>query len=96
MEDNSVNHIFLISAIHEIRSHEEQIKFLKECKRVLKIDGQLIIIEHLRDWPNFIAFTIGFTHFFSKSNWKNALAEAGFKSIEEAKFTPFMSIFNCS
>ncbi len=96
LKNNTVDHIFIVSAIHEIRSHEEQIKFLKECKRILKSDGQLIIVEHLRDWSNFIAFTIGFTHFFSKSNWKNALAAASFNRVEESKFTPFMSIFNCN
>lgn len=67
LADNSVDHIFLISAIHEIRKHDEQVLFLKECRRVCKHNGNIIIVEHLRDLPNFIAFTIGFTHFFSKA-----------------------------
>jgi hypothetical protein len=53
------------------------------------------MVEHLRDLPNFLAFSIGFTHFFSRSEWKNAFQRAGFASFEEAKFTPFMSVFNC-
>jgi hypothetical protein len=53
-------------------------------------------VEHLRDFPNFVAFTIGFTHFFSKATWKKAFEEAGFTSFNETKFTPFMSIFNCN
>jgi hypothetical protein len=52
------------------------------------------MIEHLRDFPNFVAFTIGFTHFFSKAIWKNAFTEAGFTTFTEQKFTPFMSILN--
>jgi hypothetical protein len=54
------------------------------------------MVEHLRDFPNFLAFTVGFTHFFSRAAWKNAFEQAGFSSFRETKFTPFMSIFNCS
>jgi SAM-dependent methyltransferase len=95
LNDNSVEYIFLVSAIHEIRKQDEKIQFLKECKRVCKPNGNVVMVEHLRDFPNFLAFTIGFTHFFSKTTWEKAFSEAGFTSIKETKFTPFMSIFNC-
>lgn len=93
--DNSIDIVFLLSAVHEIRSQQEKIRFLKECKRICKKDGEVIMVEHLRDFPNFLAFTIGFTHFFSRTIWKNAFASAGFSSFQETKFTPFMSIFKC-
>ncbi len=96
LNDNSVDNIFLLSAIHEIRNHDEKVQFLKECRRVCKTNGNVIVVEHLRDFPNFVAFTIGFTHFFSRATWKKAFKEAGFNSFEEKKFTPFMSIFNCN
>jgi SAM-dependent methyltransferase len=94
LSNQSVDIIFLLSAAHEIRTQEEKITFLKECHRVCKKDANIIMIEHLRDFPNFVAFTIGFTHFFSKNTWMDAFQKAGFKKIEERKFTPFMSIFN--
>ena len=96
LSDNSVDNIFLISAVHEIRKQEERIQFLSECRRVCKPNGNVIMVEHLRDFSNFLAFTIGFTHFFSKYDWNNAFKEAGFVAINETKFTPFLSIFNCS
>lgn len=96
LEDKSVDIIFLLSAVHEIRKHEEKIQFLKECYRVCKPKGKIIMVEHLRDFPNFLAFSVGFTHFFSQKVWKNAFESAGFSSFKETKFTPFMSIFNCS
>lgn len=96
LKDNSVDYIFLLSAVHEIRSQDEKVRFLKECNRVCKSNGSVIMVEHLRDFPNFVAFTIGFTHFFSKKTWQKAFKEAGFSSCNEIKFTPFMSIFNCS
>jgi SAM-dependent methyltransferase len=96
LEDQSADIIFLLSAVHEIRSHEEKILFLKECHRVCRPGGKVIMVEHLRDFPNFLAFTVGFTHFFSSATWKDAFTKAGFSSIRETKFTPFMSIFNCT
>ncbi len=94
IKDNSVDLIFLLSAVHEIRTQDEKIEFLKECNRVCKPTANVIMIEHLRDFPNFVAFTIGFTHFFSKNTWKKAFQAAGFSTVTEQKFTPFMSIFN--
>jgi len=94
-DDHSADLIFLLSAVHEIRSNDEKIGFLKECRRVCKSDGKVIMVEHLRDLPNFLAFSVGFTHFFSRKIWKNAFESAGYRSFEEIKFTPFMSIFIC-
>jgi SAM-dependent methyltransferase len=96
LENGSADIIFLLSAAHEIRSQEEKVQFLKECHRLCKQNGKVIMVEHLRDFPNFLAFTIGFTHFFSRATWKKAFEKAGFSSFTEKKFTPFMSIFNCS
>ena len=94
--DASVDVVFLLSAVHEIRSHEEKIQFLKECRRICKPQGKVIMVEHLRDFPNFLAFSVGFTHFFSRATWKNAFERAGFATFKETKFTPFMSVFNCN
>lgn len=95
LNDNSVDTIFLLSAVHEIRKQDEKVQFLKECHRVCKPNGNVIMVEHLKDFPNFVAFTIGFTHFFSKAIWKKAVTDAGFTTFQETKFTPFLSIFNC-
>lgn len=96
LENQSVDVIFLLSAVHEIRSNEEKVNFLKECRRICKPDGRVIMVEHLRDLPNFLAFSVGYTHFFSRKTWRKAFKKAGFSSVEETKFTSFMSIFNCT
>ncbi|HEX7845720.1 MAG TPA: methyltransferase domain-containing protein [Chitinophagaceae bacterium] len=96
LADNSADIIFLLSAVHEIRSNDEKVIFLKECHRVCKPTGKIIMTEHLRDFPNFLAFSVGFTHFFSRNTWKKAFSRAGFTQFNEKKFTPFMSIFQSS
>ncbi|MCL5245027.1 class I SAM-dependent methyltransferase [Cellulophaga sp. 20_2_10] len=96
LEEKSIDLLFLLSAAHEIRSLQEKVLFLKECRRVCKPTGKVIIVEHLRDLPNFFAFSVGFTHFFSKKTWQKVFKNAGFTKIEEKKFTPFMSVFTCS
>lgn len=96
LKSESVDVIFLLSAAHEIRSQNEKILFLKECLRLCKPTGKVIMVEHLRDFPNFLAFSVGFTHFFSKNVWRKAFEKAGFSSFAETKFTPFMSVFSCS
>lgn len=96
LKTHSADIVFLLSAVHEIRSHEEKIQFLTECHRICKPDGKVIMVEHLRDFPNFLAFSVGFTHFFSRYTWKKAFEKAGFSTFQEIKFTPFMSIFCCT
>jgi SAM-dependent methyltransferase len=95
LEDKSTELVFLLSAAHEIRTHTERVLFLRECYRLCKPHGKVIMVEHLRDLPNFLAFTVGFTHFFSRAEWRQAFRQAGFLSFQETKFTPFMSIFIC-
>ena len=95
VHDKTVDIVFLLSAAHEIRSDVERQNFLRECLRICKPGGKVIMIEHLRDMPNFFAFTFGVTHFFSKKTWKQSFKKSGFTSITETKFTPFMYIFEC-
>jgi SAM-dependent methyltransferase len=95
LKDHSADIVFLLSAAHEIRSDQEKSLFLKECHRICEPDGKVIMVEHLRDFPNFLAFSVGFTHFFSRATWKKVFEVAGFSSFQENKFTPFMSVFSC-
>ncbi len=93
LEDNSVDTIYAILSVHEIRNVTERISFFTELKRVLKPKGKLIITEHLRDFPNFTAYTIGFFHFHSKKTWLNTFKKASFVVHKEIKITPFLTTF---
>ena len=94
LDDRSADFIFLIFAAHEIRNDEERIVFFKELNRVLKNDGRVIIVEHLRDLPNFIAYTVGFFHFLSKSAWLRTINQGGFMVEQAKQINPFVKYFN--
>ena len=93
LESNSIDKIFVILSAHEIRNKAERIAFFSELNRVLKPKGQIIVIEHIRDIPNFIAYNIGSFHFYSKPSWQNTFKKSNLKVISEVKNTPFISTF---
>lgn len=93
LNENTVDTIFLIFAAHEIPNDEERVVFFKELRRCLKPFGKIIITEHLRDWPNFLAYNIGFFHFLSKASWLKTFANANLGLVAENKITPFISTF---
>lgn len=92
LPSNSVDKIFLLLATHEIRNQEERETFFKECKRILRAQGSIIVLEHLRDFPNFLVYTIGFFHFHSHRTWLNTFRTAGLILRAEKKVTPFLLV----
>ncbi len=93
LEDQSADSVFLIFAAHEIRDPKERELFFKELRRIVSINGKVVVTEHLRDVPNFMAYTVGFFHFYSKASWKKLFKTSGFRISSEFKCTPFISTF---
>lgn len=93
LEDNSVDKVFVIFSAHEIRNETERIAFFNELKRILKPKGEILITEHLRDTSNFLAYNIGFFHFYSKSTWLEIFKSAELNIQKEEKLTSFISTF---
>ncbi len=93
LKDNSVDKVFVILAAHEIRNEAERVLFFKELNRIIKPTGQIYITEHLRDLPNFLAYTVGFFHFYSKNSWHKTFKKANLIIKQELKITPFISTF---
>ncbi len=92
-ENNSFDIVTVIFSAHEIRDEQERIQFFKELARVTKPTGQIVITEHLRDTNNFLAYAIGFFHFYSKTSWLNTFAQANLTVTAEIKTTPFVTTF---
>ncbi len=93
LDDDSVDTIMLIFAVHEIRDDDERIAFFKELSRVLHDDGRVIVVEHLRDMSNFLAYNIGFFHFLPKHTWYDTFEHAKLSIASEIKLSPFISTF---
>jgi hypothetical protein len=93
LEKQSQDYIFAILSAHEIRNRQERIRFLKGLGESLKQNGKLIVVEHLRNLPNFMAYTIGFFHFFSKREWKYSFDRSGFTIVKEIRITIFIVAF---
>lgn len=90
-KDDSFDVVMAILSAHEIRNSEERLAFFKELQRVAT--GKIYITEHLRDAPNFLAYTIGFFHFHSHLTWINTFEQAGLTLVKKVKTTPFITTF---
>lgn len=93
LSNNSADKIFVILSAHEIRNDAERVRFFKELRRTLKPNGQIYVTEHLRDTANFLAYNIGFFHFFSRGSWLKVFANSNLNIEREKKLTPFISTF---
>ncbi|MCZ4408187.1 class I SAM-dependent methyltransferase [Cryomorphaceae bacterium 1068] len=91
--EDSFDYSLAILSAHEIRNEKERIVFFKELNRVTKSEGQIYVTEHLRDFNNFLAYSIGSFHFHSKSTWKRTFDHANLKIAGEIKSTPFITTF---
>lgn len=92
-QDNYFDCSLAILSAHEIRDEKERIDFFTELNRVTKSNGQILVTEHLRDFSNFIAYTVGFFHFHSKSTWFRTFEQANLSVKKEIKTTPFITTF---
>ena len=90
---NQYDALFLIFAAHEIRHPDTRRQFFTELKRALKPGGRVLIVEHLRDWKNFIAYGPGCFHFQSRATWHRAAADSELAIEKDFGITPFVRIF---
>ncbi|PHS63399.1 MAG: methyltransferase [Flavobacterium sp.] len=93
LESNSIDKVFVILSAHEIRNETERIVFFSELNRILKPKGQIVVIEHLRDISNFMAYNIGSFHFYSRASWLSTFKKSKLSVISEIKNTSFISTF---
>ena len=91
--ENSFDYSLAILSAHEIRDEKERIEFFREIARVTKTRGEIYVTEHLRDIPNFLAYTIGFFHFHSKPTWLRTFEQSNLQVKREIKTTPFITTF---
>jgi hypothetical protein len=89
----SADVVFGLLAIHELRSEAERSAWFAEARRCLRQGGRVVLVEHVRDAANFLAFGPGFLHFHSPASWRRCWESAGFLALDEFRMTPFVRIF---
>ncbi len=79
-------------SVHELRTTEKRVAMFEKVKPSLAPDGRLVIVEHMRDVPNVLAFGWGALHFFPRSVWVSDLERAGFRVESEQHISPFIRV----
>jgi len=92
-ESGTVDTAFVVFAAHELRRRNQRVKFFAEVARVLTSGGECLVMEHTRDWWNFLAFGPGFLHFFSQHEWRQVAQQAGLDVKREFRMTRFVHVF---
>jgi SAM-dependent methyltransferase len=93
VEDGWADAIFLLLTAHEIRKIEGRDAFFAEIARILSPSGRVVLVEHLRDAWNAVAFGPGFFHFFPRREWLRTAAQARLRVETEYRITPFVRVF---
>lgn len=93
LQPQSIDAAFVLLSAHEIRNRSERTTFFTELGKALQEDGVIVVVEHLRDGPNFLAYTIGSLHFFSKKEWRITFEGAGLRVAREQRLNPFITAY---
>jgi hypothetical protein len=90
LADESCSAIVVAFTAHEIRDAGARERFFLELRRALRPGGRALLVEHVRDAANFLAFGPGFVHFLPRKEWLRLAEEAGLAVVDERRITPWV------
>ena len=93
LRDGEMDTAFLVFAAHELRRPEARAQFFREVARIVRVEGEVVLVEHLRDWANCLAFGPGFLHFLDERAWRQAAVAGGLQIRDRFQVTPFVNVF---
>jgi ubiquinone/menaquinone biosynthesis C-methylase UbiE len=93
LQTASADLVTVIFVAHELRRPASKESFFRELARVIKPGGRVLLVEHLRDTWNLVAFGPGAFHFFPRSQWLRVAEATGFRLSEEISRTVFVRAF---
>ena len=93
LQTASADLVTVIFVAHELRRPASKEAFFLELARVIKPGGRVLLVEHLRDGWNLLAFGPGAFHFFPRSEWLRVAELGAFRLREEISRTVFVRAF---
>lgn len=91
--DASADVVFGILAVHELRTDAERQAWFAEARRTVRSHGRVVIVEHVRDVANVLAFGPGALHFHAVDTWTNNWTRAGLRAVDQFRVTPWVRVF---
>jgi hypothetical protein len=92
-ETASIGFAVVLFGIHELSPTDSQ-SLLAELQRVVRVDGTIAIVEHLRDIPNGFVFGPAALHFSTGRRWKTAMSQAGLVKQRAKRVALFVTVFS--
>jgi hypothetical protein len=80
-------------ALHEIHDADARTSCFRSLAHALVPGGRLLVVEHLRDVPNLLAFGPGAFHFLPEREWRRCGDAAGLRLARSESITPFVRAF---
>jgi SAM-dependent methyltransferase len=90
LESDACDAIVVAFTAHEIRDEAAREAFFSELRRALRPGGKVLLVEHLRDAANFLAFGPGFLHFGPRREWLRLASQAKLDVVSEMRVTPWV------
>ncbi len=92
LADSSIDLILIAFAAHEVRDSKQRELLFQQARQVLKPNGRIVLVEHVRDFANFVAFGPGFMHFLPLAEWLRCAAQSNLKIAEQYRITPLVAV----
>lgn len=90
LQDSTLDVVVVAFTAHEIRDRLARERFFAEIYRCVRPGGRVVLVEHLRDLMNFLAFGPGFLHFLPRSEWLELADSANFVVVCERRISPWV------
>jgi len=90
--EHSVDLILMAFAAHEVRDTTQRELLFAQAAKALSPTGRIILVEHVRDIANFVAFGPGFMHFLPLAEWLRCATQNDLKIAKQYKITPLVAV----